>query len=1692
MARPIIITANGNAQIDTAQSKFGGSSAYFDGATDYLVATNDGTLNFSTNNITIETWVRPVNRTNAYPIIACNETTAGWNAGTWVFCDRHDAQPTKFSFWIYNYSSSAPLLVSTTTVANDTWYHLVIVRNGNTWKMYVNGVEEASQSYSGSLDVTGRNILVGVGGTLVNANSYHGWIDEFRISNSARYTANFTPATSAFQSDANTLLLMHMDGTDSSTKFIDDIRSQSFTAGGNVQISTAQSKFGGASIAFDGNQDYMTTPYSAPYWKWNEADYTIEFWGRFIAVSSAGNPLQIGLMDPVGGLNYWSFGIANSGQIRFYYYNGNTTTVNSGVTINGLNVWDHFAFVYTKSNNTIRLFYNGTQVASTTVSGTPQFQDVGATVITIGQYNNNAMNGYLDEIRVSKSARYTSNFTPATSPFVSDADTLLLLHGDGTNGSTTFIDSTETVAIELAEASLIAASSLTMIPGDIDPYYFDAGYIDDGYFVGVQEASASISSTASLSAIISHIEGADIVLAPFASLSADATRSRNVDSNISSIATVDTIAQRIRFADSALSSNATLAGTVEIIEPSGEVVEASGAFDSAVSLTASAERSRSVDSTITSAFTTTAIIGKLQDSVIACEALFTPSLTVEVTKNSTAVLDTTATLESTVSKFTGYESLQEFIAALNAQADKVALFEASLTAEAQSAIDAARTRDTASSLAVSVSVTSAIDGTLEASANVTSTATLTAVATRIQTASASISSSASVVANAKSGVLALKAANLKYTIPNPDIIGTMTDDQWGQSVAQNNSVVVVGMPNEEGSALETNSGRVSVINLSTGSIQYTIQHPVPVNSGAFGRVVAVSNSYFAATSSTNVYVFNLSNGSLRNTYTYESSAGLKTLSLTDSYLAIGSSLSDIGGSTNTGQVGIFNSSTGASVRTINNPNAFGTTTGDTFGSSVKVHGNLVLVAAEGEDDAFSSNTEGFNSGKAYLFDITTGNLLHTFNNPAVSNETAADGFACDIDMNSEYITIGAFQEEPRGVIYVYSATTYALLYTIQTPATNAGQQFGRPLSLSGDYLISRRLSPASAFIYDLNIGTDFITVDDPDYFGDGSGGNFGGTLDISADYAVVGSSTESVSEGGTTRTNAGVVYIFDLVKGLNNLANAVLSSSFNLSVDTTVIKGTSAGLTSAGTLTVEGVKLVDASATLSSAFSQTVLNSRTRDLDTEFESIATQISAVGRVGQGFITLDSVASVSASAEKVAVASSTLESTAELVSSADRTRSDIASLSSEFAFTASIDKFVGFESAQSSTASLEALADKFTGFASAQTSEFAVTADVDKFSGNQIVISSEFAVTAQGERIRFADSAQASEFTVFADTIKSTTAEAALESSAELSATALRIQSGTIQTDSVASQLVAVAKIGDFLITIDTVASLSADASVTSGSIATALSEFDLVADNLRVRFGDSTQNATTALSVSGTLATDSTVAFASQAQLSVSSTRSAALSADLQTTGNLSAISLRILDFSADLEAFNSSLTAIDKFAENQVDMLVESALVASADRSRDNNISATASADLTSSGERVRFNSADLDSAASVEAAISRTKQFEITLSGAMQFESTVVAQKNGEILIQTAASLGASAEIIRGVSVALSSVSAQTTSAQRQRNTGATITSTATVAATVRLFVLLEEYVFVIPRERRSFTIPRETRTSAISKEDREFIIRG
>lgn len=405
------ISYYGNAQISTAQSKFGGSSAYFDGQFDGLL-TESVPIN-GIEDLTMEFWMRPtVDNTDRYVIT----TRALGNV----------LQAGEFQFYILNTSKiyfglgfSQLSLVPTNGVVNlNTWYHIALTKSGNNFKLYVDGVLEASGTSSQAF----TNTRIMLGQTYDGANefaAYYGWLDEFRISNTVRYTSNFTPQTTAFEDDANTLLLLHFDGANASTVFTDDIGGRAKTgiiSNFDTQIDTAQSKFGGSSALFDGSSDVLTVVPSNMVFG-TTGEFTYECWVRPTSVS--GTPTI--------------FGTYISAYIRDGFpgfFSGGLRTGNISISTN---TWSHLA--WTRKDGNIKVWVNG-QLALTQANST----NFAGALFYIGGDPASNYSGHMDEIRISNIARYDAAFTPATTPFQNDANTVLLIHADGTDASTVFTD----------------------------------------------------------------------------------------------------------------------------------------------------------------------------------------------------------------------------------------------------------------------------------------------------------------------------------------------------------------------------------------------------------------------------------------------------------------------------------------------------------------------------------------------------------------------------------------------------------------------------------------------------------------------------------------------------------------------------------------------------------------------------------------------------------------------------------------------------------------------------------------------------------------------------------------------------------------------------------------------------------------------------------------------------------------------------------------------------------------------------------------------------------------------------------------------------------------------------------------------------------------------------------------------------
>ena len=428
------VRAAGNAQISTAQSKFGATSALFDGTGDHLTVDNaNSNFTFGTNNFTVELWFRL--SSIATSVIIWDQRTTANQSNPCIYFNSDGAR-------IMLLESNTNRILSSAISAN-TWYHLAYTRSGNDHKLFLNGTQ-AGSTWTSSVSFGSTNPRIGAN-SFDGSASFNGYIDEVRVSNTARYTANFTEPSSPFINDDNTLLLLHCDGTNASTYFEDDngVRAKKgVIANGNAQVSTAQSKFGGASALFDGTGDYLTTSNISV----GSGEFTIEFFIRFTTLPAARSGTGWQMVWTGATIESYILMWSNAIQLAVNNTFGSFLFPSTMVT----NTWYHIAIV--RSAGDYKIFFNGTDCGAAVNDGSGgqawsnrsgTFDWTGTGTQFIGSYSNNTgkgIIGYIDEVRVSNTARYTANFTAPTAAFVNDSNTLLLIHGNGTNASTVFLD----------------------------------------------------------------------------------------------------------------------------------------------------------------------------------------------------------------------------------------------------------------------------------------------------------------------------------------------------------------------------------------------------------------------------------------------------------------------------------------------------------------------------------------------------------------------------------------------------------------------------------------------------------------------------------------------------------------------------------------------------------------------------------------------------------------------------------------------------------------------------------------------------------------------------------------------------------------------------------------------------------------------------------------------------------------------------------------------------------------------------------------------------------------------------------------------------------------------------------------------------------------------------------------------------
>ena len=382
-----------------------GASAYFDGSGDYLNCTVNSDFSFGTADFSVE----------YYAYITGGDKVA-FGAHQQGSADGYYSYAGTPRIEVYSNGAGGTGLTSGQTMPKNSWYHVVISRQSGRLRIFIDGV---MKNYTDTVfTINNDNRMFVVGGITSGVEAFPGYITELRVvkgSCAAAYqtssTTNgaviFTPPTAPITAVTNTKLLLNMaDG-----QAIDSAAQNNLTLYGTAKTSTAQKKFGTASLLLDGNSDYAIFPNGATG---GAGDWTIEM---FIFSSNV-NSGEFGTIldnrpDSTNGL-YQTLVLA-AATLKFATAGAYKITSGDALSVN---TWYHVALC--KAGSSTKMFIDGTQTGSTYTDNNTYINTVRTQLgaeVSFGSGVAEFFNGYIDDFRISNMARYTSNFTAPSEPF---------------------------------------------------------------------------------------------------------------------------------------------------------------------------------------------------------------------------------------------------------------------------------------------------------------------------------------------------------------------------------------------------------------------------------------------------------------------------------------------------------------------------------------------------------------------------------------------------------------------------------------------------------------------------------------------------------------------------------------------------------------------------------------------------------------------------------------------------------------------------------------------------------------------------------------------------------------------------------------------------------------------------------------------------------------------------------------------------------------------------------------------------------------------------------------------------------------------------------------------------------------------------------------------------------------------------
>ena len=206
-----------------------------------------------------------------------------------------------------------------------------------------------------------------------------------------------------------------------------------------------------------------------------------------------------------------------------------------------------------------------------------------------------------------------------------------------------------------------------------------------------------------------------------------------------------------------------------------------------------------------------------------------------------------------------------------------------------------------------------------------------------------------------------------------------------------------------------------------------------------------------------------------------------------------------------------------------------------YGDSVAISGNYAIVGSRDNRNSGSGNGDPASTfGAAYIYNVQTGQEIHKLISP---NATLYYSFGNSVDIDGNYAIISEpGNNNSRGVAYIFNVATGTNIREIAPNSSDVSNYdyFGRSVAISGNYAIIGASndddSKGSAYIFNISTGTQLFKIEDTNGQGDpmgmGDGDQFGWSVAIDGDYAIIGSPNNA-----TGNISGGSAFIFNVTTG---------------------------------------------------------------------------------------------------------------------------------------------------------------------------------------------------------------------------------------------------------------------------------------------------------------------------------------------------------------------------------------------------------------------------------------------------------------------------------------------------------------------------------------------------------------------------------